>query len=227
MNERYQEIKNQIVQAAVAAGRDPLEIALIAVIKNVSWETAASLYEAGQKHFAESRMDEALIKMDKAPSDCRWHLIGTLQRNKVRKAVAKFALIHSVDSLDLAKKLSSVAEEMHVICAILLQVNTSGELSKHGFTPEECRNNFGALCALPGLSIHGLMTIAPLTEDQKLIRRSFSALRKIREELSLLALPKHPMKELSMGMSHDFALAIEEGATLLRIGTALFEKLDI
>jgi pyridoxal phosphate enzyme (YggS family) len=219
---RYLEIQNRIAEAASAAGRDPREIKLIAVTKNVPWDTAVRLYDAGQRDFAESRLEEAVSKIQLAPPDCRWHLIGTLQRNKVRKAIGRFALIHSVDTLDLAKKLSSLAAEMQLVCSILLQVNTSGELSKHGFAPEECRRRFLELCHLPGLSIQGLMTIAPFTEDQALIRRCFSALRELREELASRAPPQHALKELSMGMSHDFPLAIAEGATLLRIGTALF-----
>ena len=160
--------------------------------------------------------------MEAAPLDCIWHLIGTLQRNKVRKALAHFALIHSVDTPQLAQTLSLAAQEMQLTCSILLQVNCSGETSKHGLSPEQWLSGFDMVTSLPHLQIKGLMTMAPLSEDHALIRHCFSTLRHFRNTLSSLSGNKHQIKELSMGMSHDFQLAIEEGATLLRIGTALW-----
>ena len=227
MSGPYLEIKEHIAEAARAAGRDPAEIRLVAVTKGVPWEAASPLYEAGQRDFAESRLEEAEEKRRTAPKDCIWHLIGTLQRNKVRKAVGQFALIHSVDTFELAKKLSDTALELGHPCSILLQANTSGESSKHGLSPEEWRRCLEQLLKLPGISIQGLMTMAPLTEDKALIHGSFASLREFRNELAAYASGMHPLKELSMGMSHDYVEAIQEGATLLRIGTALFTRFPV
>jgi pyridoxal phosphate enzyme (YggS family) len=182
------------------------EARLVAVTKGHSWEECLPLYREGIRDFGENRLQEALPKMEEAPLGARWHFIGTLQKNKVSKVAGRFALIHSVDSFELAEKISKTAPQ-----AILLQVNIR---HKHGFTPDELRKDFEALMALPNLSIQGLMTMAPDTEDTAVIRDTFRTLRKLRDELGL--------KELSMGMSHDWQIALEEGATLLRIGTLLF-----
>jgi pyridoxal phosphate enzyme (YggS family) len=179
---------------------------LVAVTKGHSWDECQPLYREGIRDFGENRLQEALPKMEEAPVDARWHFIGTLQKNKVNKVAGRFALIHSVDSFELAEKISKTAPQ-----DILLQVNIR---HRHGFTPDELRKSFEALRALPNLSIQGLMTMAPDTEDTAIIRDTFRTLRKLRDELGL--------KELSMGMSHDWQIALEEGATLLRIGTLLF-----
>ncbi|MGE0670846.1 MAG: YggS family pyridoxal phosphate-dependent enzyme [Parachlamydiales bacterium] len=215
-SERLEQLRRQIAEACQRSNRDPNDIALIAVTKYAALEALQEAYEQGLRAFGESRIPTALDKMAQLPSDIAWHFIGHLQSNKVAKAIGRFALIHSIDSLDLAKKISSASVQQNSATAILLQVNTSGETSKQGFTPDACRAHFAELSQLPGITVQGLMTMAPLTDDEKVIRTCFSRLRSLRDELKL--------RHLSMGMSHDFPIAIEEGATLLRIGSTLFGK---
>lgn len=212
----YLRVLKEIANAAHAAGRDPKDIALIAVTKGNPWPQTSWLYDAGQRVFGENRLPEAFEKMESAPADCQWHFIGTLQTNKVRKAIGKFSLIHSVDSLELAQKLSECSLDVGIKTNILLQANTSGEASKHGLTPDAWKRCFEEVISLKGIQVQGLMTMAPLTEDLVAIQRCFAGLRYLRDALD----PSLP--HLSMGMSHDFPLAIAEGATIVRIGTALF-----
>jgi pyridoxal phosphate enzyme (YggS family) len=217
----YKKIYDEIAATAIHCGRDPKEITLVAVSKQIPWEIVSSLYAQGQRDFGENRVIEALAKQQEAPADCKWHFIGNLQKNKLRKIIGKFKMIHSIDSLELAKKLSEVSEENHLITPVLLQANTSGELSKQGLPPDKWRNCFEEILHFKGISIYGLMTIAPLTKDVETIRKCFQGLRKLRDELQISS--NHYLPHLSMGMSHDFKIAIEEGATLLRIGTALWQ----
>ncbi|MEI8365407.1 MAG: YggS family pyridoxal phosphate-dependent enzyme [Parachlamydiaceae bacterium] len=222
MNERYAKLKEAIATAAIASGRSPHEITLVAVTKTIPWNECSWLYRCGHHDFGESRVVEALQKKECAPSDCRWHLIGTLQTNKVRKAVGQFALIHSVDTIHLAEKISECSLEMEVKTKILLQVNTSGELTKHGLSPNAWRQCYEKILPLKGISIEGLMTMAPDTDDEKNIRQCFAHLRHFRDELKAISSEGAPMHHLSMGMSNDFRLAIDEGATIIRIGSLLF-----
>lgn len=205
--------------SAQQSGRDPQTIELVAITKGHTWQEIESLYQEGQHVFGESKVTELLPKIQDAPKDCSWHFIGHLQANKVRKVVGQCALIHSVDSEKLAQKISAVSQELALTTSILLEVNVSGEPAKHGFSVAECKEGFARISNLPNLKVEGLMTMAPLTEDEATIRQTFAGLRKLRNEL---ATNEKPLKVLSMGMSHDYKLAIEEGATLLRIGTALF-----
>ena len=183
---------------------------VVAVTKNHTWDEVSWIYDAGCRDFGENKVQEALIKIAQAPSDINWSFIGTLQKNKVSKVVGKFALIQSVDSLELAQKISS----MNIPSPILLQVNITHE---HGFTPDDLRRDFTALQALPNLSLQGLMTMAPFTSDPAPIRSCFRNLRLLRDEFHL--------KELSMGMSNDYPIALDEGATILRLGTIFFGPL--
>lgn len=216
----YLFVINQAADLAMQCGRDPKDILIVAVSKGVSLESIEQAILAGALHFGESRVQEALEKIAKLTPALHWHLIGSLQLNKVRKAVSLFSLIHSVDSLELAKKISDCSEEMGKKTAVLLQVNTSGEKSKHGFAPGECQRLFEQLTCLPGIEVSGLMTMAPFVGDQNVIRHCFSSLRALKDKLSLSA--PNTFKHLSMGMSHDYPIAIEEGATILRIGSAIF-----
>lgn len=211
----YLSIQQEIEKIAQKCGRDPATIRLIAVSKGHPWEEVQPVYAAGCRHFGESRWQEAEEKMGNAPSDIHWHFIGTLQKNKVRKVIGKFVLIHSVDSFELAKKISECSLEKGIQSSILLEINVSKEITKHGLTPEQLLLQFDQFQNLPSINIEGLMTMAPLTEDAQIIRRCFSDLRNLRDQLGLL--------HLSMGMSHDYPIAIEEGSTLLRIGTAIWE----
>lgn len=215
-------LKEEIASAAKKAHRSVEEIHLVIATKTVPWEKVVPLYDAGERHFAESRIQEALEKIGIAPSDVQWHFIGHLQKNKISKALGKFALIHSVDSLELAEALSRASKQAGIQTAVLLQANTSGELSKGGLSAVEWKKHLKSLLQLDGIDIQGLMTMAPLTKEEDVIRKTFSSLRFLRDELRLLSEGRMKLPFLSMGMSRDFHIAIEEGATHLRIGTALF-----
>lgn len=218
--DNYRPLLAKIAEVAQACGRDPLAITLIAVSKGYPWEHVQPAYASGCRDFGESRLQEALPKISSAPLDIRWHLIGTLQKNKVRKAIGMFALIHSVDTPELAAKIDECSQEAGVVTPILLQVNTSGEATKHGLSEEQWQPHIETLLALPAVRIEGLMTMAPDVEDESVIRRCFGRLRQMRDHLSSTF--DCPFPHLSMGMSHDYRIAIEEGATLLRVGSALF-----
>lgn len=214
ISDRLRALQSEIASVAIRCGRSPSDISLIAVTKYASPPSILEAYNAGHRAFAESRIPTALEKISQLPSDIAWHFIGRLQSNKVSKAIGRFALIHSVDTPELAADIAARSRAQNLTTSILLQVNTSSEPSKQGFTPDACRQHIDTLRSLQGISIQGLMTMAPLTPDTDRIRACFSALRTLRDELRL--------QHLSMGMSHDYPIAIEEGATLLRIGSAIF-----
>lgn len=222
IEDNYKHLLQEIHQTCKKCGRNPADISLIAVTKNEGWERIQPLYECGQRDFGESRLQEALQKQAIAPNGCRWHFIGTLQKNKVRKVIGNFVLIHSVDSPELAVKISQCSQELGVTTSILLQANTSGETTKHGQTPDAWISCFKDLLLLPSISIEGLMTMAPLVADDGRIRACFAMLRELRDHLAGMAHGKTNLRHLSMGMTHDFKVAIAEGATLLRIGSAIF-----
>jgi hypothetical protein len=219
-SDSYKKVQEAICLAANKASRDPNSIKLVAVTKTVPWDLVEPLYLQGQRDFGESRVVDALEKMEEAPDDCRWHMIGTLQSNKVRKVIGKFVLIHSVDTSMIASRISDISKEMGVTTDVLLQVNTSGEESKHGLSPEQWLKQIDSTFSLPNIKIKGLMTMAPLVEDEKVVRDCFAGLRIFRDRLQEKIGQSLP--ELSMGMSHDFDWAIAEGATIVRIGTALW-----
>ena len=224
MTSNYQEIKDRVSEIAQKSGRNLNEITLVSVSKGHSQEKISGVYQQGCRNFGESRVQEALEKIPFAPSDIRWHFIGSLQKNKVNKIIGKFNLLHSVDSLELAKKISESSLEKGFITPILLQVNTSGETSKHGQSGNDWLHDFEALLNLPAISLEGLMTIAPYVDDEKTIRNCFANLRKWKDVFASIAGNRCSLHHLSMGMSHDYQIAIEEGATILRIGTAIFGK---
>lgn len=222
LTDNYTHILKEIEQSALACGRQPSDVNLIAVTKSVEWQRIQPIYDLGQRNFAENRLQEAIEKKALAPQDCRWHFIGTLQKNKVRKVIENFTLIHSVDTFELARKISESSADLNITTHILLQSNTSGEKSKHGYAPQQWKECLDELLVLPHLSIDGLMTMAPLTEDVSLIKNCFASLRILRNELNVLAKGKVCLPHLSMGMSHDFKIAIAQGATIVRIGSAIF-----
>lgn len=225
IQDQLQEIRAAIAAAEQRAGRSAGSVTLLAVSKTFPVEDIMQAYADGQRLFGENRLQEAMEKMPRMPQDCGWHLIGPLQRNKVRKALEQgFCLIEAVDSLKLATCLSRVAGELGRKTPILLEVNVDGEESKHGFTPEELQACWPDLVELPYLEIQGLMCIPAPTEDPEEARPAFRALRQLAEELR--ARGPLPLPHLSMGMSHDFAVAVEEGATIVRVGSALFGKRD-
>ncbi len=217
---RLEAIRERIGRAAARAGRDPGEITLIAVTKTLPEGAVRAAYQLGIRDFGENRVQE-LVAKKQALSDIeiRWHLIGHLQSNKVRQVCREVVLIHSVDSFHLAERIDEHASKDAPPVEVLLQVNTSGEPTKFGVQPEEARAIAERIHHLPSVRLRGLMTLGPLTEDEGAIRESFHLLRRLRDALrDLLA----PDAILSMGMSGDFEIAIEEGATHVRVGTALF-----
>ena len=215
-------ILQQMKQAALDAHRKPEDIALLAVTKNLGWNLLQEAYEAGCRDLGESRVKEALEKIERFPADIRWHFIGKLQKNKIPKILGRFVLIHSVDTPELAIKISEASVHAGMMTQILLESNTSGEESKEGAPPHVWIEQMEHLLELRGISIQGMMTMAPLTEDEGMIRHCFSELRHTRDALQALANTRADLSTLSMGMSNDFLLAIQEGSTLVRIGTALF-----
>lgn len=206
--------------ATARAARPAGSVRLVAVSKTHPPEAVAAAAAAGQRIFGESRVQEARDKIACCPHGLEWHFIGHLQKNKVRQAVPLFDMFHSIDSTGLAHAVDRVAGEAGRTVDGLLEVNVSGETTKHGFTPAELRRAFAPLAKLPRLRIAGLMTMAPYSDDPEDARPVFRALRELRDELQ----EKHgwPLPELSMGMSGDFETAIEEGSTLVRVGTAIF-----
>ena len=213
-------VQRQIAEAAVQAGRDPATVRLVAVSKTHPAESVVAAAEVGQHVFGESRVQEAREKIPSCPPGLVWHFIGHLQKNKVRQALPLFGFFHSIDSTALAQAIDRIAGESSRTVEGLLEVNVSGEETKHGFTPEQLRAEFPALAKLPHLRICGLMTMAPYSDDPEEARPFFRALRQMRDELQ--SAHGHPLPELSMGMSGDFAPAIGEGATLVRIGSSIF-----
>ena len=223
IEDQLAEIREKIAEAARRAGRAEDSVALLAVSKTFPVSDIMHAYDDGQRLFGENRLQEAMEKMPQMPQDCEWHLIGPLQRNKVRKALEHgFALIEAVDSRKLAEAISRIAGELGVMARVLLEVNVDGEESKHGFTPDELQEEWEALTALPNMEIRGLMCIPAPTEEPEGARPAFVALRRLAE--TLRARGPLPLPELSMGMSHDYAVAVEEGATIVRVGSAIFGK---
>ena len=215
---RLAALRGRIDDACRQAGREPAAVSLLAVSKTFPAEAVQEAYAAGQRCFGESRQQEAAPKIEVLPEDIEWHFIGGLQRNKVRKVVGAFPIIHSVDSLRLAEYLDRVAGEEGKRPQIYLEVNIAGESSKGGFSPEELLASAAELAAFRHVEITGLMTIPP--DDAAMARHWFAATRELRDRLraeSGLALPG-----LSMGMSADFEDAVLEGSTVVRVGSALF-----
>lgn len=220
----YSKVKDHILSLAVQEGRDPNTITLIAVSKNQSLSDVMAVYNEGCHVFGENRIQEALEKIPSAPKDIQWHFIGTLQSNKVKKAVTNFSLIHSVDTLELAERIAQESATQDCVTDILLQVNTSGELTKHGLSEEQWYRCMERLLQLPEIRLRGLMTMAPLAADENTVRSCFSSLRKFRDKLNHEYREYLALEHLSMGMSNDYPWAIAEGATLLRLGKVIFSE---
>jgi pyridoxal phosphate enzyme (YggS family) len=223
MNElpaRLQAIRDRIHTAAVSCGRDPATVELLAVSKTHPVEVIRAAVEAGQLLFGENKVQEILAKAPQLPAELHWHLIGHLQSNKVRKVLPLVKAIHSIDSLDLARDVNRIATELGLTAKVYLEVNLAEESTKHGFKVEEVRANLEALHGLDRLNIQGLMCIPPFEADPELRRPYFTRLRELRDDLEKSG--GKPLPLLSMGMSHDFEIAIAEGATIVRVGSALF-----
>jgi PLP dependent protein len=220
---RLADVRQRLRRAAEQAGRRPEDVRLLAVSKTFSLDHIRAAAAAGQTEFGENRVQEALQKIEgSADLKIRWHLVGTLQSNKVRKAVAGFSAIHSVDSLGLLESIDQAAEDAGSTPQLLVQVDLAGEATKHGAPPDAAMEivRAGARCRAARLA--GLMTIPPLFDDPEQTRPYFSALRELRATLLKGGVEPESLRELSMGMSHDFEIAVQEGATMVRLGTAIF-----
>lgn len=219
-------VKSRIDAAARRAGRNPAEITLIAVSKTFDADHVRAAWEAGQRDFGENKVQEAERKIAATTglAGARWHLIGHLQSNKARKAAAPFAMIHSVDSADLLQRLDRAAIEAGAEPEILLQADLAGEDTKHGASEQDVAALARAALESRAVKLAGLMLLPPWNENQEVTRPWFVQLRQLRDRLIADGIPAESLKHLSMGMSHDFEAAVEEGATLVRVGTAIFGR---
>ncbi len=222
VGERYRGVLARVEEAAARAGRDPASVRLVAVSKTVDPERVRQAYEAGARDFGENYVQEAVAKADALPPDARWHMIGHLQSNKAKRAVETFDWVHSLDRPSLAQALEKAAARRGRGLDVLIQVNVGREPTKSGTDPEGAVALARAAPRWPHLRIRGLMAIPPYLADPEEVRPYFRALRELRDRIAALGLPGVEMVELSMGMSHDFPVAIEEGATMVRVGTAIF-----
>ncbi|MBM3822932.1 MAG: YggS family pyridoxal phosphate-dependent enzyme [Verrucomicrobia bacterium] len=213
-------VRQAMDQACLRAGRDPAGVRLIAVSKGHPPQAVEEAFRAGISLFGENKVQEGRAKIPLCSSRITWHMIGHLQTNKVRDALGFFSVIQSVDSLRLAEEIHRLAERQAKTAKILLEVNVAGEGSKFGYRPAQLVEEIRGVSALKRLEIHGLMTIAPWSTDSERVRPFFRSLRELRSRCEDLL--GYPIPELSMGMSGDFGVAIEEGATMVRIGTAIF-----
>jgi hypothetical protein len=221
--ENLQHVREQIQAAAQRVGRSPTEITLVAVTKTILPEQIAEAVNAGATILGENRVQEARDKIAVlGRARMRWHLIGHLQKNKVKYIFDLFNLIHSVDSLALAQEIHNQGQKRNQVMPILLQVNIAGEDTKSGTTPEETIPLLKEMTGLPHIAVRGLMVIPPMVEDPEASRPYFRMLRMLREDIAKIGIEGISVHELSMGMSNDYAVAVEEGATMVRVGSAIF-----
>src|SRR6202161_2976142 len=212
-------VRQRIAQASDRAGRDPAGVTLLTVSKGHSAEIVRAAADLGLVLFGENRVQEARAKIGLCPSRLQWHLIGHLQSNKCRDAVHFFRMIQSVDSLPLAQEINKWAEKSAKTMPILIEVNIAGESSKFGYAPEKLLAELKEINALPRIEVHGLMTVAPFSQESEKVRPVFRRLRELKEQCE--GILGAPLPHLSMGMSGDFEVAVEEGATIIRLGSAV------
>jgi PLP dependent protein len=221
---RLADVRARLERAAGRAGRDPASVRLIAIAKTFSADHVRAAADAGQVDFGENKVQEALDKIDRtADLPLRWHLVGHLQSNKAKK-VGRFDLIHSIDAVSLMARVDDAASAAGRSIELLVQVDLAGEATKHGAREEELLRIFEAARTLRACRVIGLMLLPPAVEDPDEARPYFNALKTVRERLMARGVDGSMVKELSMGMSHDFEVAIQEGSTLVRVGTAIFGK---
>ncbi len=219
VSERLARVRERLAEAAAAAGRDPAAVRLVAVTKRIDDARIAEAIAAGQLDFGENYVQEALAKMDRFGPEIRWHMIGQLQSNKAARVARRFALVHSLASLSAARAISRAMAAGGEKCRVLVQVRLGGGPARGGVAPDAVDDFVAQVAELPGIVVDGLMGVAPLGEPP---RPHFARLRGILEHLRTLGLPNAPLSEMSAGMSGDFREAIAEGATLVRIGEAVF-----
>jgi pyridoxal phosphate enzyme (YggS family) len=223
ISERLAIVRQRIAAAARSAGRDPSSIRLVAVSKTFPIDAVRDAWRAGQRDFGENRVQEALQKIGaSADLEIRWHLLGHLQTNKARRAAQAFATIQSVDSLELLQKLDRAAAEAGTKPALLVQVDLAGEATKFGARPDEARLVLDEAARCTAARVSGLMTLPPVPDSPEDARPWFQRLRELRDRWLAEGVPAPLLRELSMGMSQDFEVGIEEGATIVRVGTAIF-----
>ena len=222
LEQNWKETEARILAACLRAGRQREEVTLVAVSKTKPVEMLQEAYDLGARVFGENKVQEITAKYDQLPPDIRWHMIGHLQRNKVKYIIDKVAMIHSVDSLRLAETISQEAVRKERIMPILIEVNVAEEESKFGLRTDETISLVEQIAALPNLEIHGLMTIAPFVDDPEENRPVFRTLRELSGKIRSRQIPGVRMDILSMGMTNDYEVAIEEGATMVRVGTGIF-----
>jgi pyridoxal phosphate enzyme (YggS family) len=226
IKENLASVEKNIEQACSRSGRARSEVTLIAVSKTKPAEMVSEAYEAGARSFGENKPQEIRDKYPVLPQDIAWHMIGHLQRNKIKYIIDKVAMIHSVDSLRLAEAISREAVQHSLVMPVLIEVNVAGEESKDGIRPDETEDLIRQISTLPGIEVHGLMTIAPFTEDAEQNRIYFRQLKKLSVDIAEKNIDNVYMRHLSMGMTGDYEVAIEEGATMVRVGTGIFGERD-
>ena len=222
IKEQLDEVRERVREACLRAGRAPEDVTLIAVSKTKPAQAVQEAYDAGARDFGENKVQEILQKKPVLPQDIRWHMIGHLQRNKVHQVIGKAVLIHAVDSLRLAEQIESEAAKRDLDVDVLLEINVAKEESKYGFFLEDAEEAIRAISAFPHVHIKGLMTIAPFVENPEENRGIFKKLYQFSGDINDKNIDNVTMGVLSMGMSGDFEVAIEEGATMVRVGTSIF-----
>lgn len=220
--ERLRQVRGEIRAAAVKAGRNPDEVRLVAVSKTRPGADVTEAFHAGQTLFGENYVQEFTAKSAEVAEAVEWHFIGHLQSNKVKYIAGLVSMVHSVDRLSLAEEISRQWARVNKTCNVLVQVNVSGEATKSGTTGDDALNLVRAVSLLPNIQVQGLMTMPPFFDDPAAARPYFAELKRLSVMIAAEDIPGVEMKELSMGMSGDFEAAIQEGATLVRIGTAIF-----
>ena len=219
-------VQKIIEDTCTACGRDPKDVKLIAVSKTKPGELIMEAYRYGQRDFGENYVQELMEKTEQLPRDIEWHMIGHLQRNKVKFVVGKATLIHSVDSLRLAREIDERSGKLGLVTKILAEVNVAGEENKYGLKPEETASFAAEISQLKNIELQGLMTSAPFVMDPEENRIFFKILRELSVDIEKKNIDNVKMRELSMGMTGDYRVAIEEGATMVRVGTAIFGARD-
>ena len=226
LKKQYQEVKQIVIQSCINASRNPDDVTLIAVSKTKPVEMLKEIYDSGCRHFGENKVQELMDKYEQLPKDIKWHMIGHLQRNKVKYVVGKTFLIHSVDSLRLAEEISKEAVKKNVDVDILIEVNVAMEESKFGTTLEQAIELTEQIAQLPNIHIKGYMTIAPFVENPEDNRVYFKKLKQLSVDITQKNIDNVSIDCLSMGMTNDYEVAISEGATYVRVGTGIFGERD-
>ena len=222
LEQNLQDVQSKIESACKRAGREPKEVTLIAVSKTKPEEMLQTIYDCGVRDFGENKVQELTRKIEALPNDIKWHMIGHLQTNKVKYIVGSVELIHSVDSIHLAKEISKQSVKKHVVSHILIEVNVAEEESKFGLKIDEVLSAIKEISKLPNLKIDGLMTIAPYVINPEDNRNFFRRIKQLAVDISEQNIDNVSMNILSMGMTGDYEVAIEEGATIVRVGTGIF-----